>query len=91
MYASDVDSEKQVNLYELNLPIDNPGRPVYIGTYGILTPQTPLKINYDGTNINYYINNVLVKTTVRSSKAPLYMIALLKTTRSRVDNINYNS
>ena len=56
------------------------GNPTYIyengapyGPYTAYTTSTILEIIYDGTNVNYYLDGVLIRSIARSSTSPLYL------------------
>lgn len=49
-----------------------------------------LKIIFDGSNIYYYKNNSLLRTTSRSIGKPLYGVAAFNTPYAKITNINFS-
>jgi len=51
-------------------------------------PYLPITMIYDGTYVSYYINGELKKSTLRTSKKPLYGVFLLQDDKSFLYNIS---
>lgn len=74
------------------------GNPTYIyengtpyGPYTAYTTSTILEIIYDGTNVNYYLDGVLIRSIARSSTSPLYLDSSFYSTNNggAINNLSF--
>jgi len=55
-----------------------------------ITTNDVLKIIFDGSNIYYYKNSSLLRTTARTVGQPLYGVAAFNTSYAKITNINFS-
>jgi hypothetical protein len=60
-----------------------------IAGYGTYTTSTIFEIIYDGTNVNYYLDGVLKRSVVRSSKSALYLDSAFYSNSSAVNSLTF--
>jgi hypothetical protein len=60
----------------------------YIGKNNVISNY---KIKFDGTNITYYKNNTLLRTTNKNQRIKLYVNILIKNKNTRVFNLQFNN
>jgi hypothetical protein len=71
-----------------NLKIYENGNNVHtVFNGGTITPSDLFKVEYDGTNVNYYFNNTLVYISLQSISQPLHIFFPLLTENEGVINV----